>query len=175
MRNSDGRSSALPQHAARLLDVFGVPLLFFAKRLDALQHFGKSDDAVQGRTKLVAHVGQKIALEAVHLVEPHVQLSEFVDLRVQIAVGLLQVVLRFGQMPQHPVECIAEFFEFVVGMNVGSQLRASPADRIADIAEMFQRRHDDVPHDDVQRPHRHEEGDDTGRGENRPNLMHLGF
>ena len=73
------------------------------------------------RAQLVAHGGQKVALQAVHFVEPHVGLGQFVDLDVQIVVDVLQLFLAGGQLAQHAVEGRGQLLEFVAGVNVGPQ------------------------------------------------------
>ena len=66
---------------ARPLDVADVALLLVVERVDAAQHVAEAEDAVERRAQLVAHRGQEVALQPVHLVEPHVGLGQLVEPR----------------------------------------------------------------------------------------------
>ena len=107
------------QHLARLLDVLHVALLLVVQRLDRAQHVAEADDAVQRRAQLVAHRGQEVALEAVHLVELHIHLGQFVHLDVEVGVDLAQFILDRDQVQEHAVEGHAQGFELVAGAEVG--------------------------------------------------------
>jgi len=67
------------QQSPTLLDVRCVAELFFVQRLDALQHFGKTDDAVQRCPQFMAHVCQEVTLQPIGLIKLQVQLSQLVD------------------------------------------------------------------------------------------------
>ena len=161
----------LQQHAARFLNVPRVAFLLVAQTVDADQHFGESDNAVQGRTQFVAHVRQEIALEPIHLIEPHVELSELIDLGVQVVVDLAEFDLRVGQVPQHAVEGRGKFFELVVRVDFRAKLGLAAANVVAHVAQMLERSDNDVANDHVQRDHGREHGQNGDRDQDGPRAV----
>ena len=95
----------------------------------------------------MAHGGQEVALDGVHLVEPHVRLGQLVDLAVQGRVDLAEFVLGGHEVAQHAVEGDGQFLELVAGVDVRPQGDVSVADRVADVAEVAQRLDDHVADD----------------------------
>ena len=83
----------LQQHAAGALNVADVALLLVVERVDAAQHVAEAQNAVERRAQLVAHRGQEVALEPVHLVELHVGLGQLVEPVVQLVVDVPQLAL----------------------------------------------------------------------------------
>ena len=134
------------------------------ERLDALQHFGEADDAVQRRAQLVAHVGQEIVFQAIHLVEPHVQLRQLIHFAVQVLVHAPQFRLRVGQVPQHAVERLGQILELVVRVDLRPHLHLAAAHVVAHVPQVLERLDDHVAHDQVQGDHGHEDGED-GHGD----------
>ena len=151
------------ERPARLLDVLHVAFLLLVQGVDRVEHVAEAQNAVQRRSQLVAHRREEIALEHVHFIEPHVDLRQFIDFAVEAGVDLPQFFLDGGQMPQHAVERHGQLLELVAGVDVGPQRDIAAADRVAHVAEVAQRFHDHVTHDDVGGEHRQENGDD-GRG-----------
>ena len=133
-----------------------------------LQHVGEADDAVERRAQLVAHGGQEVALEAVHLVELHVELGQLIDLAVELGVGLPQLRLRLDEVPQHVVERRGQVLELVVGVDFGPLVEVARGDGVAHVAQVLQRLDDHVADDHVQRDHRQEDGQDADRQQDRP-------
>ena len=111
----------------------------------------------------MAHRGQEVPLEPVHLVEVEVGLGQLVDLVVEHGVGLEQLFLRIDQPAEHAIEGETKFLELVGGVDVGPGVDVAPADLVADVPQMVERLHDHVPHDRVGHEHRQEDGDDGGR------------
>ena len=111
----------------------GVAFLLVFQRIDGAQHFAESQNAIERRSQFVAHSRQKIALQAVHFVQGHVGLRQLIDLAIEIGVHVPQFFLYGHQVPQHAVECAAQFLEFIAGLNIGPQLDFSLADRVADV------------------------------------------
>ncbi len=150
----------IQQHAPRFLNVLHVAALLVVQRLDRIEHFRKTDDAIERRAQLVAHGRQKIALQAIHFVQPHVRLRQFIHLLVQLGVGMLQLVLRAHQMPHHFVERHGHIFEFVGRVNFGPRFHVAARNFLARIAQMLQRFDDHIPHNYIAGDHRQKNGDD---------------
>ena len=72
--------------------------------------------------------GKKIALQAIHLVQPHVGLGQLVDLDVEVAVDLLQLFLVVGQLAQHAIECRGQPLEFIARIEFGPQRQIAMAE-----------------------------------------------
>ena len=100
-----------------------------------LQHVAEAQDAVERRAQLVAHGGQKIALEAVHLVEPHVGLGQLVEPVVQLVVDVAQLALLAQKLPQHAVERRGQLFELVARANLGPLLDVALAHGVGHVAQ----------------------------------------
>ena len=81
--------------------------------LGAREDLGKADDGIERRAKLVAHRGEEIALQAVHLKQGHIGLGQLVDLAVEVAIDLTQLLLHRDQIVQHAVEGMRKLLEFV--------------------------------------------------------------
>ena len=81
----------------------------------------------------MAHRGQKIPLEPVHLVEVEVGLGQLVDLVVEHGVGLEQLFLGIDQPAEHAIEGETKFLELVGGVDVGPGVDVAPADLVADV------------------------------------------
>ena len=128
--------------------------------MDAGQDLAEPQDAVQRRAELVAHGGQEVALEHVHLVQPHVHLRQFIDLAVEIHVGLPQFVLNGDQRPQHAVEGRGEFLELVAGVDLGPQGDVAAGHGVAHVAEVPQGLDDHVADDGIRGEHGEKDGDD---------------
>ena len=103
------------------------------------EHVAEAEDAVERGPQLVAHGGQEVALDAVHLVELHVQLGQLVDLAVQVDVHLPQLVLDGHEVAQHAVEGHAQGLELVAGVDLGPHRDVAVADRVAHLAQVLQR------------------------------------
>ena len=137
------------QRIARRLDVADEPLLFVREVVRVGQDVAETKDAVKGRSQFVAHRRQEVVFELVHLVQPQVHLGQLVDFAVEIGVHGAQFVLHSHQVPQHAVERMAQFLEFIARANVGPQFEISAGDLVADVLEVQDRLHDHVTHDRV--------------------------
>ena len=137
----------------RGLDVAHVFLLTIVQPIDPRQHVTEPQDAVQRRPQLVAHRGQEIVLELVHLVQAEVRAGEFFDLAIQAGVDRSQFILRGDEVPQHAVVGMAEFFELVARADVGPLVQVAVGDRIGHFLQVQHRLDDDVPHDEVRDRH----------------------
>ncbi|MGC4097829.1 MAG: hypothetical protein QM706_11995 [Nitrospira sp.] len=155
------------QQPPRLLNVVGVALLLVVQRVERLQHFRKTNDAIERRSQLVAHVGQKFALQPVHLMKLHIQVSQLIDLVVKLGVGVAQLPLRLDEMHEHLVERDGQVFKFIVGMNVGPLFEIAASYRIAHLAQMVEWLDDDVLHDVIQSDHCQEHRQYAHREQNR--------
>ena len=110
------------EHLARGLDVRRVPPLPLVELVAAGEDLGEADDRVQRRAQLVAHRGQEVALEPVHLEEGHVGLGQLVDLAVEVVVHLAQLLLHGDQVVEHPVEGVRELLELVAGLDLAADV-----------------------------------------------------
>ena len=154
------------QGLARLLDVLHVAFLLVVQGVDAGQDLAEAQDAVQRRAELVAHGGQEVALDRVHLVQPHVHLGQFIDLAVEVHVGLPQLLLNGDERPQHAVEGRREFLEFIAGMDLGPQINVAAGHGVAHVAQMPQGFDDHVADDGIRGEHGKKDGHERTGPEN---------
>ena len=162
------------QEPPGFLDVLGIAFLLFVQCFQRLQHFGEANDAVQRRSQLVAHVGQKLAFEAVHFVKLHVEVCQLIDLVVELDVGIFQLAVSFDEVNEHLIERVGEVFEFVVGVDVGSLIQVAAGHRIAHVAQVIERLDHDVFDDVIQRDHRQKDRQNADRQENCARLRDSG-
>ena len=80
----------LQQQPTRLADISRIPHLFLIQ-IRRFQNLRKSDDTVERRPQLVAHVGQKLTFDLVHLVELHIHASLLANFTIQLIVRRLQL------------------------------------------------------------------------------------
>ena len=108
----------------------------------------------------MAHRGEKVALETIHLIQVHVGLGELIHLGVEVAIYLSQLVLGVHQPPEHAIECRAEVFKLIPCMNLSAGAHVALPDFIADFAKVLEWFHDHVTDDHIRRQHRQEDGHD---------------
>ena len=77
-------------------------------------------------------------------------MSQLVDLAVEVDVDVLEFVLDGDEVPQHAVEGVAEFFEFVTGPDFGSEFEVALCDGVADFLEVHHRLGDHVADNEVE-------------------------
>ena len=107
-------------------------------------------------------VARKSLFEPVHLEEGHVRLGQLVDLAVEVAVDLAQLLLHGDQVMKHPVERVRKLFELVAGLDLAADVQAAGGDRVGDVAEVLDRLDDHVADDRVRRKHRQDRRDQGG-------------
>lgn len=146
------------------LDVANVALLAFVEVDGVGEDIAEAEDAVERGAEFVAHGGHEVAFEIVHLEEGEVDLGEFVDLTVEIAVDLPEFLLNGDEVTEHAVEGVAEFLEFVASTDVRSEIEVAAGDGVADILEVEDGLDDDVADDGVGGDHG-QEGSTDGGGE----------
>ena len=105
-------------------------------------------------------VARNSLLSSIHLVQPHVQLRQLVDLAVEIHVGLPQFLLDGDQRPQHAVESRGQLLELVAGVDLGPQGDIAAGHGVAHVAEVPQRFDDHVADDGIRGEHAEKDRDD---------------
>ena len=116
----------------------------------------------------MAHGGKEVALQAVHLVEMQIGLCQLVDLVVEIAIGLAEILLRVDKAPEHPIEGDPELFELVGRVDLGPGLHVATPHLVGHVPQVLERLHDHVADDRVGGEHREKHGHDRRGGENGP-------
>jgi hypothetical protein len=157
----------LQEHAARLSDVLDVPLLLSVQRVDRAEHVAETEDAVQRRAQFVAHRGQEVALNAVHVIELHVGLGKLVHLAVQIGVHIAEFLLDGYQVVEHAVEGDGQGLELVARVNLRPKRDVAVADRVAHLAQVGKRLDNHVADDCVGRQHCQRDGNEGRRDQKR--------
>ena len=112
----------------------------------------------------MAHGGQEVALQPVHLEQGEVRLRQLVDLAVEVAVDLAQLLLHGDQVVEHPVEGVRELLELVTGLDLAADVELARGDRVGDVAEVLDRLDDHVADDHVRGDHRQDRRQ-QGRGD----------
>ncbi len=118
------------EHPAAVLDVRGVLALLLRELIVAGEHFGEPDDAVERGPELVAHRGQEVALDPVHLIEGHVGLGKLVDLQVEVTIHVAKLLLHGDEVVEHPVEGVGKLLELVAGLDAGPNVEPAGGDGV---------------------------------------------
>ena len=78
----------------------------------------------------MAHRGQEVALEPVHLEQGEVRLRQLVDLAVEVVVDGSEFLLHGHEVVEHPVEGVRQLLELVAGLDLGADGQLAGGDGV---------------------------------------------
>ncbi len=116
----------------------------------------------------MAHGGEEVALEPVHLEQGEVGLGELVDLLVEVRIDLAELLLHGDKVVEHAVEGVRQLLELITGVDLAADVELAGGDGVGDVAQVLDGLDDDVSDDDVRGDHRQDGGDKRGRDQNGP-------
>src|SRR5262249_39039948 len=119
----------------------------------------EAEDGVERSAQLVAHGGQKVALELVRFIQGEVGVGQLVNLAVEVAVDLAEPILHGDEVAEHAVEGVAEILELVAGLDLAADIQFAGADGVGNLLEVLDRLDDDVADDEVAAAHDQQSGD----------------
>ena len=95
-------------------------------------------------------------------------LRQFIDLLVEIAVGLPEILLGVDEAAEHAVEGDPELFKLVGCVDLGAGLHVAPPHLVGHVAKVLERLDDHIADDRIRGEHGQKHRHDGGGGQNRP-------